>query len=80
MRIKLRAVYSHNYGENRLVGSKQDVEEELQVVHLVIQATSYCVNDQSQLVGTKQDVEEEHQVLHLIYLNLGIFLIISSKI
>ena len=58
MRMILRAVYSHNYGENRLVGSKQDVEEELQVVHLVIQVTSYCVNDQSQLVGTKQDVEE----------------------
>ena len=32
MRMILRAVYSHNYGENRLVGSKQDVEEELQVL------------------------------------------------
>ena len=32
MRMILRAVYSHNYGENRLVGTKQDVEEELQVL------------------------------------------------
>ena len=26
-----RAVFSHSFGENRLVGSKQDVVEELQV-------------------------------------------------
>ena len=47
MRIKLRAVYSHNYGENRLVGSKQDVEEELQVDI----DQSYCVNDKSDWVN-----------------------------
>ena len=29
--IVSRAVYSHNWAENRMVGSKQDVVEELQV-------------------------------------------------
>jgi len=34
-----RAVYSHNYGENILVGTKQDVEEELQFMRDLRQAT-----------------------------------------
>jgi len=34
-----RAVYSHNYGENRLVGRKQDVEEELQFMRDLREAT-----------------------------------------
>ena len=42
----LRAVYSHNYGENRLVGTKQDVEEELQVDWLFFYPTfKFCDND-----------------------------------
>ena len=35
-KLIIRAVYSHNFGENRLVGTKQDVEEELQVVGMIV--------------------------------------------